>query len=348
VGSDEETNETPPPAPLPSRVERALARARAAAKADRERRGGRWLAIVPVGVAAVLLLLLMPRATTPESIPLPDTDLRVVRAIARADDARAAAAERERLPSDVLAVGGALRALNGAEARGVDEPGVADLRRQLDGTLRDLSRREDVADDLVALRALQTRRFLDALARWEASGETSDDFFDLAAAFVERASDAGWIEGRHVVLGDDERRVMFKTVWNTLTASETGSPLALTLDEQRVLYAFYLDHPRAPESRRLALETERRAASTPEACRRANAELARQTELWRADKIRRLGELDPSYPTGYALGVAYFRAGRFEQSADAFATFVRQHPGGPYTLRARNHLKGALVAAGTL
>jgi hypothetical protein len=345
VASDEETKEKPP---LPSRVERALARARDAAKADRERKGGRWLAIIPMGAAALLLLLLMPRATAPEAVPLPATDLRVVRQIARADDARAEAAERERLPSDVLAVGGALRALNGAEVRGVDEAGIADMRRALDGTLRDLAQRKDVGPDLIALRALQTRRFLDALARWEATGETSDDFYDLAAAFVTRAVDAGWVDGRRVIVGEAERRVMFKTVWNALAGMEQSRALALTLDEQRVLYTFYFQHPRTPESRRLALETERRAATTPELCARANAEQARQAELWRVDKIRRFGEIDPSYPTLYALGVAYYRAGRYEQSADAFATFARQNPSGPYALLARNHLKSALGAGGSL
>ena len=91
-----------------------------------------------------------------------------------------------------------------------------------------------------------------------------------------------------------------------------------------------------------------RSATTPEACARANAERTKQTELWRADKIRRFGEIDPTYPTSYALGVAYYRAGRFDTSADAFATFVKEHPDGPYVLRARNHLKSALVAGGSL
>ncbi len=352
MASDEETKEKPrserTKSALPERVERALARARSAAKADRERKGGRWLAVVPLTVAVVLLLLLMPRATTPEAIPVPRTNVRAVIDIARADDARAAAAEGERLPTDVLAVGGALRALNGAEVRGLDEAGVADARRQLDGALRDLARRKDAGEELLALRALQTRRFLDTLARWEATGETSEDFVDLAAAFVQRAADAGWLEGRRVVLDDDERRVMFKTVWNVLAATESNPLLALTLDEQRVLYTFYFVHPRTPESRRLALESERRAATTPEACARATDERRRQTELWRADKIKRFGALDPSYPTSYALGVAYYRAGRYELSADAFAAYIGKNPDGPYTLRARNHLKAALVAGGSI
>jgi hypothetical protein len=330
------------------RALRALARAREAAKADHERKGGRWLAVFPVTVAALLLLLMMPRATTPESVPLPRMNEQALAEIARADDSRARDAETVRLGSDVLAVGSAVRALNGAEAREVDEPAVFDARRELDAALRDLARRKDAAPDLVVLRALQTRRFLDAVSRWEATGETSEDFIDLAAAFVQRAGDAGWLDGRRVILDDTERRVMFKTVWNVLTGLEAHPELAMTLDEQRALYAFYIEHPRPPESRRLTLESQRLAATTPEACARANQEQARQAELWRADKIKRLGAIDPSYPTAYALGVAYYRAGRFDLSADAFAAFIGQHADGPYALRAKNHLKAALAANGSL
>ena len=345
----EKSKEKRPRTPaLPPHIEKALARAREAAKADRERKGGRWLAVFPLSVAVILMLLMMPRATVPEAVPLPRADVRALAGIARADDGRAAAAEAERLPTDVLAVGTALRVLNGAEARGVDELGMVDARRQLDGALRDLAPRKDAAADLIALRSLQTRRFLDALARWEATGESSEDFVDLAASFVQRAGDAGWVVDRKIILTDTERRVMFKTVWNVLAGIDTNPELALTLDEQRALYAFYIDHPRPPESRRLSLETQRSAATTPEACARANVEQRRQAELWRADKIKKLGAIDSSYPTAYALGVAYYRAGRFNLSADAFTMFIGQHPDGPYALRARNHLKAALVANGAL
>ncbi|HVJ93270.1 MAG TPA: hypothetical protein VM580_25890 [Labilithrix sp.] len=333
---------------LPARVEQALARARQAAKADRERKGGRWLALVPVGIGAIFLALMMPRASVPESVPLPRVDLRNIAAVERADDARAAEAERARLPADILAVGTALRRLNGAEPRGGDEVELVDARRQLDASLRDLAQRPTLADELVALRAVQTRRFLDAIARWEAVGDSSEDYLDLAAAFVRRATDAGWVEGRRVLLSETERRAMFKTVWNVLTSAEDKPDLALTLDEQRALYAFYIDHPRPPESRRLSLEAQLEAANTPETCARANRELRRQSQLWLADKIKKLGQLDSSYPTAYALGVAYYRAGRFDLSAESFTAFVGAHPDGTYAIRARNHLKAALVANGAL
>lgn len=333
---------------LPSRVRRALEQARQAAEADRKRKEGRWLALVPVAIASVLLLLMMPRATAPETVPLPRVDVRALADVARTDDARAAAAEAERLPTDVLAVGSAVRAFNVVEARGGDEVARIDARRRIDAAVRELARRSGFEEDLLALRAVQMRRFLDAVTHWERTGETSDDFEDLARAFVERATDAGWVVDRRVVLTETERRVAFKTVWNALVGANTSPGFELTLDEQRALHALYIRHPHPPESSRLALEAERRAATTAEACAKANAEHRRQTELWRADKIRRLGAIDPSYPTLYALGVAYYRAGRYDLSAEAFTTFLDDRPDGAYALRARNHLKAALAAAGAL
>lgn len=321
----------------------ALARAREIAKADHERRGGRWLAFVPAAIGLVLLLLMMPRKAAPDAVPLPRADERVLVDVARADDARAAAAEVDRLPSDILAVGSALRALNGAEARGADEAETFAARHELDAALRDVARRPEVTSELISLRALQMRRFLDALAQWESTGETSEDFTDLAAAFVRRAAHAAWIDGRRVLLSATERRVMFKAVWNVLTGLDASPEAALTLDEQRALYSLYIKRPHPAASHRLALEAQRRDATTPELCARANLDHQRHTELWRADKIKRLGGIDPTYPTQYALGVAYYRARRFELSVDAFSAYIDQHPYGPYTLRAKNHLKAALA-----
>src|SRR6187402_3652469 len=74
VAGDEEESK----APLPGRVEQALERARAAAKADRERKDGRWLALVPVVIGVIFLALLMPHSTTPDAVPLPSLDRRVL------------------------------------------------------------------------------------------------------------------------------------------------------------------------------------------------------------------------------------------------------------------------------
>lgn len=329
-------------------MERALARARAVAKADRERKAGRWLAVVPLGIGALLLLLMMPRATVPEAIPIPRVDERVLRRSAHDDDVRAAAAETTRLPTQVLAVGSAFRALNEAQARDATEAELIDAHRVLDAALRELGPDAKFEDDLCSLRALQTRHFLDAVEHWEATGETSDDLRALGGDFIRRLEGAGWATKQHVLLSEHQRRIMFKTVWNAVMRVEARPAFSTTLDEQRALYAFYIAHPHPPENRRELFEQQRREATTPLSCARANAEERRQTEMWRVDKIRKLAQIDAEYPGAFALGVAYYRAGRYDLSIEAFNAFIHAHPDGRYAILARNHLKAALVAHGTL
>jgi hypothetical protein len=333
--------------PIPERALRALAKAKAAAIADRKRPGGKALALIPIAIAAIVLSLMMPRAAAPDAVPLPRIDQREVDRIARDDDARARAAEANRLPTDVLAVCGAFREVQTADASG-DDAATTDARRRLAGALSTLVPRDALEGELLSLRALQTRRFLDALTAWERSGERTADLKELGGRFLDRAEETGWIENKAIVLTDAERRVVFKTVWNALTGLDAKTGFAPSLDEQRVLYAFYLRRPHPPEAVRGALAAQRSLATTPAQCAKANADEARQTETWRADKIRKLGAIDPTYPTGYALGVAYYRAGRYDLSADAFHEYLEQHPDGPWALRTKNHLKAALLAHGTL
>jgi len=157
---------------------------------------------------------------------------------------------------------------------------------------------------------------------------------------------AGWVQNGKVLLDDDARRAAYKVVWNAQLGAERLKGMELGVDEQRALYRFYLTHPHASEIQRLAYEAMRKRATNAEECQKANAEEHLDMEQWRIEKIRRLGELDPTYPTGYALGVAYYRTGRLEQSIESFKDWIVKHPDGPYALRARNHLKAAVTAFG--
>jgi len=325
-------------------------------------RGGRWLALIPASVAFVLLFLLMPRAVPPEDIPLPEIDARALAAVERDDVTRAQRARQTRLPDDVLAVGSAIRAFGKAQSAATevavgDAEGrveaVSDARAHLDDALRQLVARSTdpsttslVREDLRTLRAVQLAGFLDEVRRFEATGKSTPELEELGGAFVPRMSAAGWIEGKNVLLTEREQKVTYKLVWTTILGASQVSDLALTLDEQRVLYTLYLTRPHAPEAQRQGYVAQRKAASSAVECARADAEERAAAELWRADKIRKLGEVDPTYPTGFALGVAYFRAGRYDQSVEAFRAWSDRHPDGPWALRSRHHLKAALLAYG--
>ena len=127
-----------------------------------------------------------------------------------------------------------------------------------------------------------------------------------------------------------------------MLAQDRRPELAPTLDEERVLYTFFLRAPHAPEAVRARFDAARRGARDAAACRAIDEGERMAAEAWRATKIRALGAIDPAYPTPFALGVALQRAGEAPAASAAFRAWLDAHPDGPWTLRARNHLRAAL------
>jgi hypothetical protein len=311
------------------------------------KKSSRWLALIPVTAFLLMFLLMVPRATPPEDVPLPQVDGVALHAIVADDAARAASARSNRLPSDVLAVGSALRTINKVSAaKAVDDIGPA--RATLDDALRGLHARaaKDVLDQLKTLRAVQLDQFLAEVRRFETTGQQSPELLELAGGFIERMTEGGWVQGQNVLLTDAERRSAFKLVWTAIVGGEHTPELKLALDEERALYTLYLSRPHVPDSQRTSFEAMRRGAATEHDCRILADKERLAAEMWRAEKIKKLGELDPAYPTGYALGVAYYRAGRYDMSMGAFRSWMDSHPDGPLALRARNHWKAAFSANG--
>ena len=352
--SDSERSTTPEPtrSPLPPDVERALAKARAAVdKAQQppapKGNQSRWLALIPLTAGLLMMLLMMPREAPPEDVPLPQIDQRVLAAIRKDDTERAAAARTTRLAGGALLVGTSLRALNKAHARNASPEEIGVLRITLDVAYRAVVTEEQSTESLRTLRALQLETFLAEVERFEATGQPSEELEEIAGGFVARMSAAGWLTGHTVVLDDAQRRAAYKLVWTATIGADRAPGLALSLDEQRVLYTLYLTHPHAAESQRTGYEARRRIAATPEECAKAIAVETLAVEQWRAEKVKRLGELDPTYPTAFALGVAHYRAGRYDLSMEDFRTWIATHPDGPLSLRARNHMKAALAMSGS-
>lgn len=344
----------PDDVPLPESVVRALAEARATAASAGSRRtpeagtrSARWLAAIPLTAAALTMLLLMPRATPPEEIPLPQVDGKALDAIRKDDMGRAAAARETRLSGEVLAVGSALRAFNRAQVSNAsaDDIGLAHtaLEHAFEIVASDRATRVDV---LRSLRAVQLEGFLTEAERFESTGTSSEELELLSGPFLDHMSLAGWVDHGKILLDEPARRAAYKLVWNTLIGADRLPELKLSLDENRALYTFYLTHPHASEAQRQAYANMRRVAPTDAECSRVIGQEKIDMEQWRIDKIRRLGELDPTYPTNFALGVAYYREARYDLSMEAFRTWIAAHPDGPLSLRARNHMMAATAAFG--
>lgn len=174
---------------------------------------------------------------------------------------------------------------------------MADARRHVDAALVELLGGPDSGrEELLNLRAIQLDEFLAEVHRLPTPSGTSRELGELAGNFLESMKVDGWYDGRSLVPGDDVLRVMFKEMWNTLVGLQQRPDMAPTLDEARVLYAFYLLHPHPSRAMRESLVESRRAVS--ELGHGGAYERAERAavEAWRIERIGRLGVLDRRIP----------------------------------------------------
>lgn len=303
-----------------------------------------WLALVPVGVALVLGVLLVPRSAEPEGVPLPLPDAASLARTVAADRALADRARHEPLPGAVRALGSAIRAFHTLEAHDAEAHQLYEARAAVDEDLALALAPPAGTEPLLELRALQLESFLDEVHRFEATGEQSEELGALAGAFVRAMTLEGWVQGHHVVADEAALRALFKNMWNGFLGPEVHAEFAPTLDEERALYAFYLSHPHPSRSMRDAIEAARRGARNAKDCSALEQAERAATESWRLEHIERLRAIDPSYPADYARGVASYGRGDFVASARAFRAWLIEHPEGPLSLRAKNYLRAAVAA----
>jgi hypothetical protein len=308
----------------------------------REARDALWLALVPLGVALVLGVLLLPRRASPESVPLPVVDARALERVVADDHQRAERARKQPLPPAVRALGSTVRDFHSLEASDVMGKPIYDARRAVDDALVEALR--GGPGPLLELRAVELEGFLVELHRFEATGEQSDELKALGGAFVRSLTLEGWCVGRAIAPDDDALRAMFKQMWASLLSLEANPAFALALDEQRALYAFYLSHAHPAKASRDALDAARRGARDEHSCIAIQEAERAATETWRLERIGRIAAVDPAYPADYARGVASYRRGDFGASARAFRGWLRDHPEGPLALRAQNYLRAAADA----
>jgi hypothetical protein len=311
----------------------------------RELRDAMWLALVPLGVALVLGVLLLPRRAAPEGVPLPVPDARVLASMEAADVARAEHARSQPLAGAVRALGSAVREFHTLEARGGTDAALYDARRAVDAALVEARKAAPRPESgLLELRAVQLAGFLEEIRRFQRTGEQSPELEALAGGFVRSMTADGWCEGHTLAAGEHALRAMFKQMWSTLLGLEANPDFALALDEQRALYAFYLSHARPSKQMRDALVAARRGARDDKACA-AIAEAERAgVEQWRLERIARLAAIDPAYPADYARGIASYRRGDFGAAVHSLRAWLQAHPDGPLALRAQNYLRAAADA----
>jgi hypothetical protein len=263
----------------------------------------------------------------PEDLPEPLLEPRELDRQAQEDQALAGAAERDRLDTDVRAVGSAYRAFCLVEITR-DGAEIARARRDLTDAVRRAAPQGEAA--LAKLRAYNLRSFLRELRRWEATGEETDELRELGGPFLDRARTSGWIMQGRLIADDAVRAALFKKRWSDLTTAH-GPAFDLGRTESRALYRFLILHPPRDAS----------FGSGQAAVERA----AYDAERYRLRKIDELATIDPSYPADLARGVIHYRLHEYTRSVESFRRFLEDHPDGPYKLRAQNHLRAALAHA---
>ena len=70
---------------------------------------------------------------------------------------------------------------------------------------------------------------------------------------------------------------------------------------------------------------------------------ARCSRVVASRRVMWLAAIDPAYPADYARGIASYRRGDYGSSAASFRLWLRDHPEGPYALRALNYQKTSPV-----
>jgi hypothetical protein len=303
--------------------------------------GGYALGAIPLGAGLVLGVLLLPQRATPEDVPVPVADGRVM-AAREAEDRQLAQVD---LSGEARALGSAVRAFHELEAR--QRSGDAYLRDEQLNLARaaiDAARAPLVAahDDrsLRALRATQLEAFLAELRTFERSGKASSELVSLAGPFVERMRDVGWCTGSTLAMSESVARVMFETEWTSLVGVDRPE-LTPNLDEERLLYAFYIRHPHTPESVRKRIDAARAGATSARACHQLDEADALAAETWLLDKVKQLRIKDPIYAGDYAVGVVQFLRHDYPAAVASFRDWLDAHPSGPLTLRARSYLRAS-------
>jgi len=276
---------------------------------------GYELGLLIVSMVLTFSLLTLPRASRPDTLPLP----RIDRAEAKRRDAnereRAQRAESSGLPFEVRAVGESIRHYGQSVSQGIDPAhDLEDLHERV-GTVEATGKSSLLLD----LRAVQTEYFLRALARFEREAKPNGELAELGADFLKHALHHGWFtsDGRFVA-DEATRRVLFHLHFADLIGKRSTFPFAPTLDDWRLYYRFLLQYP----ERELVPVTDAESAGNVARVRVVNA----------------LSRKDPEYPAFFAKGYLLDQLGDRQGAASQYRAHLGQHESGAYALLARNYL----------
>jgi hypothetical protein len=278
---------------------------------------GYELGLMTLGMVVTFALLALPRASRPETLPLPRASRLLSERYEVTQAELSATAEQTGLPFEVRAVGEAIRHFGLANAKRED---TAHDREDIRQRVRVVLDRGNTRA-LLELRAVQTEYFMRALQEFTQHGVITQDLSELGGDFVHQARHSGWINDARQCLADAfTLRALFRVRWSELSGLGRAAPFATSLNDSRLFYRFLLLHP------------ERLSDHASEA----------EDDSARLKLVSALTHVDPEYPSWFARGYLLFRLGDVAGAAVAYRRQLAQQESGPYALLARNYLIFAL------
>jgi hypothetical protein len=276
----------------------------------------------PVGLSIVLsaalsALLVVPRGVEPESVPPPVIDRLEQARFVTQEAARAERAARG-LSFDVRQVGEAYRRWGASSFAGDGRAQL--LQSQLQRLARELLDRH-LAEQLLDLRALQAELFVRSLNQ-RADLEATPERRELGSDLFALGRTRGWFGVSPGAADSREIGTLFRVHWAEVLGLVARQPFAPTLNEWRVYYRFLLAQPNV---------------QGPE--REGDVRL-------KLSYVAALARYDQTYPAHLARGILLYQGGSPAEAAQEIGAHLRQHPDGPWTLRAKNYLAacGAALA----
>lgn len=276
---------------------------------------GYELGLLTVGMVLTFSLLALPRASRPQTLPLPQIDRREAQRRDASERELSLRTEATGLPFELRAVGESIRHFGHSVNQGIDTGhDIDDLRERMKAVVE-----KGHSSLLLGLRAVQTQYFLAALAQFERDGKPNSDLEELGGDFLQHARHNAWIASNGRFIADEStRRVLFQMHWADLIGKRGTFPFAPTLNDWRLYYRFLLLYPEQAEATVADADTAAAVA--------------------RVRVVNALARKDPEYPAFFARGYLFDRLGDREAAASAYRAHLGQHESGPYALLARNYL----------
>ncbi len=272
-------------------------------------RGGAGLALA---FASLVALLSVPRPEIPDAIPYPPVDHERAGTELTLAREEVASALHTTLPTDIRGVGERVRRCGALEVSDTQQEFPLQRDKLRESVL--LLLRQERTRELVRLRELQAYLLLHALTRFWSGPDAADaaskrDIEELGARLPQHLESVrDWFPTDPYF--EHTLRALFVERWGVLVGLERHPDFGPTANDWRLIHRF----------RVLRLL--------------GSGQNADPAELRSA--LREVAKDSPEYPSEYAVGIALYRAGAFQDAVEAFGRHLEAHPSSDWAVRAQN------------